>query len=419
MRVLPRHYLLGIFVLLMCWCIPSALYSAEITAPPPSHAPRVEISPAQRSGSFIEGATFELPIVINTRGQSVNTIKLDVRFDPQKLSVVNESGGTSIIGIWSESPTFSNSAGSERLTGIINNGIVTDYGVLVTITFRALSPGEASVSIHDDSLVLLNDGSGTEAIVERGRATFTILPRPPGGVTVFSSTHPIQDKWYNNSNPIIEWPKDPGVTGYSYVLDDKPNTIPGNSDVSADTKVGYQDVQDGIWYFHVKALKDRLWGEATHVQLRVDTQPPAPFVPSVNHLSQSGTSRAFVAFSTVDALSGMDHYEVATLDTSSGAYAPLFVESRSPYLLILTPGESAEVIVRAFDRAGNASDNLVTVRESLWVYNFLRLHLVELLASVLLLCMSAIVIHFFFTHRVIAQTIRARDRLNLGITEHI
>jgi hypothetical protein len=348
------------------------------------------------------GALFEVPIVINTRGQNINTIKLSLQFDPEKVSIVNTSGGTSIIGVWIETPVFDNVRGTEKMTGVITNGITTDYGVIINITFRALAAGNANIIISEDSEVLLNDGFGSSAKIETGRSQYTIIPRPPGGVKVYSLTHSIQDRWYNNNNPIFDWDKDPGVTGFSFLLDDKPNTIPDNTVITENPTHGYQKITDGISYFHIKAQKNGLWGETTHFQIRIDTEPPSKFKPEVNYIKSTDSPKAFVIFNTTDHLSGIDHYEVATISTDQPTQnTSIFIESQSPYIIPLQTNRNAQVIVRAIDKAGNSNDNYVTIQEPFFLSIFFREHIVLLLASMLLLLLSSIIIHYFITHKII------------------
>lgn len=72
---------------------------------------RVEVSVSPRSGTFVEGSTFEVPIILNTRGANINGIEIRVNYDSDKLSIVRPSGGVSIIGIWIEPPSFDNRRG--------------------------------------------------------------------------------------------------------------------------------------------------------------------------------------------------------------------------------------------------------------------------------------------------------------------
>lgn len=170
---------------------PLNVYASDVTA-----QEAVEVFPGVQSGSFVEGSTFEVPILLNTRGLDINTVTLTINFDPNKLSIVAPSDGKSIVGLWFEPPSYDNVRGTENLGGIITNGINTNAGLITTITFKARTSGEAIVSIGANSRVLLNDGLGTDATVKTIRGVYTLLPSPPGAVSVYSETHPLQDKWY-------------------------------------------------------------------------------------------------------------------------------------------------------------------------------------------------------------------------------
>src|SRR3990167_6184067 len=61
---------------------------------------RIEVFLLPRSGSFVEGSTFEVPILVNTKGASINGVNIKINFNKDKLSIVQPSGGKSIIGFW-------------------------------------------------------------------------------------------------------------------------------------------------------------------------------------------------------------------------------------------------------------------------------------------------------------------------------
>ncbi|MBX4206369.1 cohesin domain-containing protein, partial [Candidatus Parcubacteria bacterium] len=223
-------------------------------------ASRVEIYFSPRTGSFVEGSTFDIPILINTRGAKINGLEIKITFDKDKLEVVKPSSGQSIIGVWVEPPSYDNTRGVASYMGVIPNGITTSSGSIGTITFRAKKLGKAVVTVGGNSKVLLNDGQGTEAAVDLGRSEYSILPKAPEGVKIFSETHPFQGDWYNNNSPVVFWDKDPGVAGFSYALDDKPSTVPENTVMTAETTKSFESLDDGLWYFHIKANKNGVWG---------------------------------------------------------------------------------------------------------------------------------------------------------------
>jgi hypothetical protein len=367
-------------------------------------------SPA--SATFQEHSTFEIPIYINTKGRSVNTVELHVKFDPTRLRVVKPSGGTSIIGYWVGVPSYNNAAGTIDLSGMIPNGISTESGLVFTITFEAVAPGNAAVTILESSRVLMNDGLGTPAQLSFNRGVYSIAPKPPDGVAVFSDTHPFQDHWYNNASPAFAWNKDPGITGFSIALDNTPTTVPEATVNYTDTIKGYTDLGNGVWYFHIRALKNGVWGATTHYAAKIDTSPPASFVPTIDYLTATAVSRFLISFFTTDAVSGIDHYEVGIIDRDATANSsPVFVQAESPFQLPIEQAR-AHVIVRAFDRAGNVRDGSIDAAMPVLYLKYITDHATVLLVILLVGIILLIIIHFFTGHHVIARMERGFELLH-------
>ena len=300
--------------------------SAEI-----SKGAKIYINPG--SGSFSVDSTFEVSIFVDTSGNTINVVDIRVRFPPDKLQVVNPSTGTSFISLWLQQPAFSNKDGTISFVGgVPEKGIKTSAGLLSTVTFRTKSPGKATVEIDGQSAILVADGKGTNVLGSIGKAIFTLVPKSPGGPKVFSTSHPDQDAWYGNNNATVAWDDEDGISGYSYILSRNLSEIPDNIKDSDQTSIDFSGLQDGVWYFHVKQQKAGIYGDTTHYQIKIDTIPPAEFKPKINLLAAAIIQRAVVSFFTTDALSGIDHYEVAVFDKSKeSGEAPFFVEASSPY----------------------------------------------------------------------------------------
>ena len=177
-------------LLIFVLSLPGPLFAASVTIDASTLVPNVAVSFSPRSGSFEEGSTFQVPIVLDTNGTSINGIEVRLNFDADRLSIVQASTGQSIVGVWVEPPTYDNTRGTASYVGVIPNGIVTESGVIGTITFRAKSPGRATLSVRSDSNILLNDGLGSPATLEKGRAEYSVIPKAPGGASVYSETHP-------------------------------------------------------------------------------------------------------------------------------------------------------------------------------------------------------------------------------------
>ncbi len=376
---------------------------------------KAEVSFSPRAGSFEEGSTFQVPILVNTRNRSINGLEIRINFDSSKLSIINQTGGISIIGVWVEPPKYDNTKGTASYVGVIPGGIVTQSGLVGTITFKAKSTGFANVSIATNSKILLNDGLGTETIADFGRASYTILSKAPEGVQIFSETHPVQSSWYTNNSPIISWIKDEGVNGFSFEIDGKPNTVPDSVVDTEESTVSFNDLADGLWYFHIKAIKNNVWGATGHFLVRTDTAPPARFTPEVDYLVAAIilTDRTLVSFFTTDNLSGVNHYEVGIIDKSQPlTESPVFVEAQSPFQVPLQPDGKLEVIVRAVDNAGNVRDESVSVEAPFFLTKFVSDYIVYILAGIILLGFVILIMHYLFGHHVIRVLKKARQMIN-------
>ncbi|MDP1722895.1 MAG: cohesin domain-containing protein [Candidatus Gottesmanbacteria bacterium] len=372
--------------------------------------PHVEVSFAPQSGTFVEGSTFQVPILVNTKGTSINGIDLKISFDANKLSIIQPSNGKSIIGVWVEPPAYDNSRGTASFVGVIPNGITTSSGLIGTITFIAKGIGEAVVSFKSNSSILVNDGLGSVATTNFRRAGYNIIPKPPEGVIIYSETHPSQSTWYNNKNPFFTWDKEKGVTGFSYVLDNMPSTIPDNNVLTTDTIKAYQNLNDGIYYFHIKAIKNGVWGTTGTFLVKIDTTPPADFKPRAEYVVAAVVmvERVLVSFLTTDNLSGIDYYEVGVIDKSQPATeSPVFTVAESPFQVPFTGRDALRVIVRAVDKAGNIKDESINVQAPLVIGQFIKDYSTYILLGILLLAVFMLLIHYLFGHKLLAHLRRA------------
>lgn len=321
------------------------------------------------AGTFVVGSTFNVPIYLNSEGEAVNAIAISAKFPPDKLQLVSPSTGQSVITLWTEQPSYDNRTGHVMLQGVIPSGLVTGKGLVTTMTFRVKSSGMAYLKFLDDTKVLKHDGLGTDVLKATTGAAYALVLPPPAGPVVASETHPDQNAIYRTRSVFLSWaPEDPSVAKYSYVLNDLPVDIPDDIAEGEKTSVVYRDLQDGKHYFHIKSYRLGAWGGTTHFAVAIDAAPPAEFpvtlLPddTIRHGEQ-----VVVQFATTDAFSGVDHYEIKVIPLNPHATtdAPqvLFVEAVSPYVLPspIVAGEY-DIIVRAYDKAGNFRESTATLR---------------------------------------------------------
>jgi len=366
--------------------------------------PEVKLFLSPATGIFLVGSTFDVSIVLDTDNIPINTVKVDLSFPPDMLQIVSPSSGKSFISLWLEQPAYSNTEGTIGFTGGIPEGVNTSSGIVSTITFRATKTGEAEVRVLTSSNVLAHDGKGTEVLSGVMGGRYILKSKPPEGPKTFSRTHPDETHWYNNNNPIISWEKEEGITDFSFVLDSYPQSVPDNTPDGQETTISYEDLEDGLWYFHIKAKKEGAWGAPSHFLLRIDTTPSTSFTPEVEFLLAAIIDRAFVSFSTTDALSGIDHYEVAVIDrTEQPLKSPVFIEAESPYQLPKLISGNSRIFVRAIDKSGNIRDEQVNADFPEPLLSIIKRNMVIILSSTLALISAYLIFHFLFRHKVFVR----------------
>ncbi len=316
-------------------------------------------------GTFYIGSTFDVSILLNTSGNSINAIKADLKFDPKKLQVVNPATGKSFVSVWAVPPFYSNTKGKMSFQGgIPSPGIRASSGSVLTITFRAIEPGETTISLLDSSKVLLDDGKGTNVLSSIGSGKYIISLPVPEGPIVTSSTHPDQNNWYKNNNVAFSWSKGGETTDFSYVLDTDSQGVPDNESEGSKSSTSYSNLEDGIWYFHIKSKTENDWGGISHYLVKIDSNDPASFNIEVSPSAKTSFSQPIISFITTDAFSEMDYYEVKVIDITidrKNRKEAFFIETTSPYQLPVLGIGKYLAVVRAYDKAGNWQEKSVEI----------------------------------------------------------
>ena len=210
---------------------------------------------------------------------------------------------------------------------------------------------------------------------------------------------------------MVFWEKDPEVSGFSYLLDDKPHTIPENTISAKDTTKFFENLDDGLWYFHIKANRNGAWGTTGHFLMRIDTAPPADFKPEIDYLLAATilNERALVSFFTTDNLSGVDRYEIGVIDKSQPVtVSPVFVQAESPFQVPLTESKLS-VIVRAVDKAGNIRDVSMAVGSPSLVGKFMKNNLVYILLFIIFAGLIGLILHYLVGHHIIRYLRKAAE----------
>jgi len=339
-KIISTKLLVALSLILVVFSVPLATRAAGAS---------LYLAPSQ--GSFLVGSTFSISIYVNTKGNEINVVELDLKFPPDILQVTSPTAGESFVSEWLTPPSYSNTGGTVSFKGGIPEGIVATAGLVSTITFRAKASGQAKVEFLDSSRVLLADGKGTPVFTTNISGVYEILIPPPEGPKITSTTHPDPEIWYSDPDPSFSWGKKEGVTDFSYSFSQNPKETPDIISEGDFAFKSYEGISDGVWYFHLRQKENGVWGKTSHASVRIDTTPPKRFEPRAEVYS------GFVYFETQDVHSGIDHYEISAINlTQTPTPAPFFVEASSPYKIPYEETGRYQVIIRAMDRAGNLEE---------------------------------------------------------------
>jgi len=310
------------------------------------------------SETFKVGDTFAVELKINTTGVSVNSAQAVIHFPTDMLEVLSLSKDDSIFSLWPEEPVFSNSDGKISFAGGLPHPGFQEIGNIITINFKGKEQGLVHITFGP-SKILANDGKGTNILVFLKEAKYFIQEREISFETgkdsilsIFSSTHPEHEEWYNNNNPSFQWSLTSDVTGVSLLLDQSPDTLPDEKSEGLIQSKNYEGISDGLWYFHLRLENETAWTQPVHYKIQIDNLSPHPFEVIIDNTGDTTNPKPDLYFETDDDVSGISRYE---LKVGEGEFYKLLLAQINPFSLPLQLPGSHEIIVRAVDKAGNSA----------------------------------------------------------------
>lgn len=127
-------------------------------------------------GQYRLGEIFPLKINIDGIKNPINAVQADIGFSPEKLEALEVSTKDSFANIFIQKE-INNQAGFARLTGgLPNPGFFGNHGLFGTVYFKGKSSGVVKIEFLPSSMVLANDGRGTNVLKELASVSYLILP---------------------------------------------------------------------------------------------------------------------------------------------------------------------------------------------------------------------------------------------------
>jgi len=347
------------------------------------HAATVVVTPS--TGSYSVGQIFTATIQTNPQGRSVNAVEARLNFDSTRLAVTSVGKTGSAFTLWTTEPTFSNAAGTIDFGG----GSPTPFSnqsTLITVTFRVLAEGAATVRVGSAS-VLAADGMGTDVYSGPVNASYTMSatatpppttpPTPPpstpddsdgpitfgdpprvpeAGSTIFLDS----EVWYATKAGVFTW-------DIPFDVDEIALDIATSSDFVPVTRydppieqisLNGDLLQDGIQYLVLQYRNQVGWGGILYRKIMIDTIPPEPFVINVR-AGNNASAFPTLTFEAIDTVSGVESYELIITGNESVMVTP--DEARIGYLLKNLEDGTYTVTVIARDKAGNERKSTTAV----------------------------------------------------------
>ncbi|HBP00054.1 MAG: hypothetical protein UU48_C0003G0002 [Candidatus Uhrbacteria bacterium GW2011_GWF2_41_16] len=301
------------------------------------------------SSSVIVGERLTVDIEVHPNGESLDTVRSFLSFPPQLLKI-EEITLHDLFSRSSPGNSFDNVQGTMSYGGFNLDHVVTESGVFATVTFSALTAGEAKIQVLDTSRLIFN---GEEKANPSGHGSTVVMIIPAKAqessvsILVESLNHPNQETWSKDNDIVFTWHGNDFLpVGYSVTLDHDPQTEPSGEFVMQ-TSQSYSDVTDGIWYFHVQGISDDGFKTDTvHYQVKIDSHIPNVVSPTLERIRYIEGETALLTFGTTDDDSGIDHYEVSV---NQSAYE----QKKSPIVISDLKVGDYLAEVKAVDRAGN------------------------------------------------------------------
>lgn len=341
-------------------------------------AATLNFSPA--SGTYNKDVNFSVGIYVASSDQPMNAASATIKFPTDKLQVVSVSKSGTIIDFWAQEPTFSNTNGEIKLEGVVlTPGYQGPAGKILTINFKGKNTGTAGISISTSS-VLANDGIGTNILKSVSGASFIIKeseakepevikindlkPIEEGVVTeeicepdsiITSATHP-GVVWRRENTAAFSWDIDKDTLASKIAFDRNPDTEPTTINSPAIVEKRYENVEDGIWYFHLSLQNNSGWQKTEHFKIKIDHTPPTIEATEIARVDLTDP-KPIINLKVNDKISCVKNFEFSingeVFDYEKLPNGDLRLET-------IEPGNH-ELVITAYDRAGNKNEAFLSI----------------------------------------------------------
>lgn len=322
---------------ILLWCLPFV-----------SKAAIVSFSP--RDKAVEQNETVEVSMWLDSELEIITAVQGEITYPKDLLQVEDIILGGSALDVWAVEPQVAEESGRIIFSGGVSEGGYVINAKIFTIFFSCIKTGEAMVDFSENPSQILSYGEEEPMPVTIAvkPSTYAIGPSNPYKINISSPTHPEEDIWYNQNNLTVQW-ENTEALDYSFILNKYETKEPDNT---PEEKIGsktYENLTDGIYYFGIKQkVADEDWGPITYQKFLIDTTAPDNLQVLIGQALEDLGGYYFISFLALDSGSGVSSYTV--LEGKD-----VYKNVSSPYT-IRDQNKKQEIIVRAFDKAGNETE---------------------------------------------------------------
>ena len=95
-----------------------SLILVALSVPSLSWAAILYLTPSE--GNYFQGETFVEEIRLDTEGENINTVKVDLNYSKDNLEIVDFSDGGSLLTLWVERPLITTNTSTKDHEGLIS-----------------------------------------------------------------------------------------------------------------------------------------------------------------------------------------------------------------------------------------------------------------------------------------------------------
>ncbi|MFA5188751.1 MAG: cohesin domain-containing protein [Patescibacteria group bacterium] len=333
----------------------------------PASAASATLSLTAGKTSYKVGDVFKVTININSGGNLLQVVRAKVTYPADLL----QAQGFALGSLFPQkSPGETIGGGTLYVGGYRIGEGTSSNGALGTATFKVLKDGKAILALIAGSRMITaepkdiysggNSISLALGVVEKPKEEANPV-KPEEKIILaapeISSATNSEDAWSKSKNVTFNWTKPANALGYVTKL--SADTLEDIGDVvtTEDNAITYNNIEDGILIFYLKAKYQAGFSELASYALKIDTIPPLIAQPSIEARSTANVSNEYqIFFNTTDALSGVDYYQIK-FDNGD------FKDATSPYILNESERTAKLVAVKAVDKAGNESVGALAIAD--------------------------------------------------------